>query len=145
MTDIRGEVVHKVLLDGLVDCVDLSRIHWWVEQFLPAADASELQRATIDAIWSLVTEGLADTGYPCNDEFVSEPPAEFLKEVQSAYIAQYDEPITWFRRFFVNLTEKGFAVATSTPEGRRIAEHERLRLESIRALREQTSSGTDSS
>lgn len=122
---------HQVSLDGLVDCVDLPRIHWLVEQELPNADATELQAVTVSVIRTLAEDGLVETGYPDNGEFVSEPLEDSLEELQRSYIAQYHEPIAWFGRLWLNLTDKGVAAATATPEGRRVAEHEKKRSESL--------------
>lgn len=122
---------HQVLLDGLVDCVDLPRIHWLVEQEPPDADVTELQAVTIAAIRTLVEDGLAETGYPDNGEFVCESLKKSLEELQRSYVAHYDEPIAWFGRLWLNLTDKGVATATATPDGRRIAEHERKRSEHL--------------
>lgn len=130
MTSTAEKVSREILLDGLVDCVDLPRIHWLVEQELPNADATELQAVTISVIRTLVEDGLVETGYPDNGEFVSESLDDSLEELQRSYIAQYHEPIAWFGRLWLNLTDKGVAAATATPEGRRVAEHEKKRSES---------------
>ena len=134
---VRENLRREVLEFGLVDCVGLSYIHRMVEEQMPGADPAELQRTTIDTIRSLVEDGLVETGYPDeNGDFVSQTWPESARELHDAYVAQYDDPISWFQRIFVNLTEEGISVATSTPEGRRIAEHERLRMESLRVARE---------
>ncbi|MGE2736654.1 hypothetical protein [Mycolicibacterium vaccae] len=128
---LRDRLRQQVLEFGLIGCVDLSYIHRMVEDQMPGADSSALQQATIETIRSLAEDGLVETGYPENGEFVHESLDLFLQEVHAMYVVQYDEPSAWFQQLFVNLTDKGVAVAMSTSEGRRIAEYERQRLQSI--------------
>ncbi|MBI5337471.1 MAG: hypothetical protein HZB45_07275 [Mycolicibacterium rufum] len=128
-----------LLLDALVMPINMGHINSQALERLPSASLSERQRAIVDVLQSLVDDGLVVTGYPGQDDdtFVIEPFAETLREVKRTFFDRYDEPSEWIWSCWIKLTEKGVQIATSTPEGLRVAEHERERLDAIRSERDQ--------
>lgn len=128
MSTTGEQLRQEIMLDGLVDAVGLPRIHWQAERLNPDAKASELQAQIIEAIRSLAEDGLVDTGYPnADNDFVAEPLAESMQQIQESYVAHYDEPVRWFQVVWVNLTEKGRQAVLSTEEGRRVDRGEQRR------------------
>lgn len=127
-----------LLLDALVMPINMGQINSQALERLPSASLSERQRAIVDVLQSLVDDGLVVTGYPGQDDdtFVVEPFAETLREVKRTFFDRYDEPSEWIWSCWIKLTEKGVQIATSTPEGLRVAEHERERLDAIRSERD---------
>ncbi|RDH75249.1 hypothetical protein DVS77_28180 [Mycolicibacterium moriokaense] len=122
------------MLDGLVDAVGLPRIHWQVARLNPGASAAELQAQTIEAIRSLVDDGLVEIGYTnAENDFVAEQLAESMQQIQQTYIAHYDEPVRWFQVVWVNLTEKGRDLVLASQEGQRVEKHERERMAANKA------------
>lgn len=127
-----------LLLDALVMPINMGQINSQALERLPSASLSDRQRAIVDVLQSLFDDGLVVTGYPGKDDdsFVVEPFAETLQEIKRTFFDRYDEPTEWIWSCWIKLTEKGVRVATSTPEGRRVAEHERERLDAIRSERD---------
>lgn len=133
------ELRSDLLLDALVMPINMGHINSQALELLPSASLSERQRAIVDVLQSLVDDGLVVTGYPGKDDdtFVVEPFAETFQEIKRTFIDRYDEPSEWIWSCWIKLTEKGVHIATSTPEGLRVAEHERERLDAIRSERDQ--------
>jgi hypothetical protein len=118
----RNEAREEVLLDALVEPVNMAQIHWRVQQHHASASVPELQSETIEVVRSLVADGLVETGYPGPDgDFVREPFTETMQEIRDTYIARYDEPAEWMWSCWLNLTDKGRQLATSTEAGARVA------------------------
>jgi hypothetical protein len=52
----------EVLLRGLIDWVELDRIHWYVARENPGQSLSVIQNKTLDLIRSLVSDGMFKLG-----------------------------------------------------------------------------------
>jgi hypothetical protein len=126
---VREALCQDLLLDAIVEPIHLSQIESRAQQHLPSASLPERQDEVIAAITSLVGDGLMEPGCPAKDGgFVVEQLEDTLRQIRDTYVARYDDASEWIWSFFLNLTNKGWTAATSTPEGLRIAEYERERL-----------------
>jgi hypothetical protein len=128
----RDQLRQELLYDGIIEPVNMSRIDSQVRCVMPKASTEQRQQAAVEAIRSLVDDGLVEPGFPGQDgEFVVEALGDTLAEVDDKYLGHYERPSAWMWCAWLKLTDKGWAAATSTPEGQRVAEHERERLESL--------------
>jgi hypothetical protein len=132
MSSERDQLRQEVLHDAIIEFANMAGVDSRVRQHMPSASSHEWQREAVAVIRSLVEEGLVETGYiGQDDEFVGEPLAKTLAVIADKYVGHYDEPSQWMWCAWLKLTDKGWAAATFTSEGQRVAEHERERLESL--------------
>lgn len=137
MSSERDRLRQELLYDGIIEPVNMAMIDSEVRRLMPSASPPERQQEAIAVIGSLVEDGLVEPGYlgQEEDEFVVEPLDEALAVVADKYVGHYDRPAEWMWCCWLKLTDRGWAAATSTPEGQQVAEHERERLEANRAAR----------
>jgi hypothetical protein len=140
-TTAKGKLRWELLTDGLADdCVSLSLVDSRVYQQYPTATLAERWAITLDAIREMVSEGLFEVGDRSggNDRFAAfdEPLDASMKKIRDAYVANYDDRLGWVFRFWLELTEKGRHVVTSTERGRlfaqEVAEASKRALEATR-------------
>ena len=125
MTTTHERERQSLLVSALIGPLHLAAIHAVIQSLNPNASNPELQHIVIEAIRSLVDDGLVVTGYPGSDEeFIAEPLAEAMANIESYYIGHFDEPADWMWAAWIDLTEDGKAVILETEEGRRVQAHE---------------------
>jgi hypothetical protein len=110
-----------VILWGLVDWVELERVHDFVAEENPGAPLSVLQDKTLDMIGSLVAEGLfviGDLTAP-DDRFApwDTPLGDSLRRIRSEYVDRFDDKATWPWVCWLDLTDKGTTVAHELEAG----------------------------
>lgn len=105
----------KILIQGLIDWVDLARIHWHVTQENPSAPPSEVQQKTLGTIRSLVADGLFELGDLSGEDgrFAAweTPLDESMKRIYDLYVKHFDNNSLWIWECWLNLTDKGEQVA----------------------------------
>ena len=104
----------EVLLWGLVDWVELDRIHWYVARENRAEPLSVIQNKTLDLIHSLVSEGmftLGDLTENCRFAAWTTPLEEAIRRIRDAYVTNFDDQNTWPWICWLDLTERGQQVA----------------------------------
>ena len=116
----------EVLLWGLVDWVELDRIHRFVAQESPGKLLSVVQTRTLDLIRSLVTDGLFELGDLAtpNHRFAAwdAPLDESLHRIRDLYVNQYDDGGAWWFYCWLDATEKGLKAAEAIEANRNSAE-----------------------
>jgi hypothetical protein len=107
----------KILIQGLIDWVDLGRIHWHVSQEDRSASPLEVQQKTLDTIHALVSDGLFELGDLSGEggSFVAwdAPLDESMKRIYDLYVKHFDDNSLWIWECWLNLTAKGEHVAES--------------------------------
>lgn len=105
----------SILVHGLIDWVDLARVHSDILQENPSAPLSDVQKKTLETIRSLVSEGLFELGDLSGEggRFVAwdTPLDESMKELYNVYVTHFDDRLTWTIYCWLNLTDKGEQIA----------------------------------
>jgi hypothetical protein len=116
--DADGEHVmsarEDVLRWGLVDWVELARIHRFVVTDNPGQPLSVIQNKTLDLIYSLVSDGmfkLGDLNDDCRFAAWNTPLDESMQRIRDVYVTNFDDQNTWPWFCWLDLTEKGQQVA----------------------------------
>jgi hypothetical protein len=103
------------LLQGLIDWVDLGRVHWHVTEENPSAPLSDVQNKTLETIRFLVSGGLFELGDLSGEGgcFAAWETSldESMKEIYDVYVNHFDDKLTWTVYCWLNLTDKGEQVA----------------------------------
>lgn len=104
-----------VLRWGLVDWVELKRIHSYVARANPGRPVAVVQNETLDLIRSLVSDGLFELG-DLNAEdrrfkAWNTPLDESLEAIRNAYVTNFEDQTRWPWVCWLDLTEKGQHVA----------------------------------
>lgn len=104
----------KVLLRGLVDWVDLGRIHATVKDEHPDASLSELQDQSLSLIRSLVSDGQfvfgsvrRNKGFEAWDTSLDES----MRRIRDMYVSHFDDEGSWAWGVWLKLTPNGRRVA----------------------------------
>jgi hypothetical protein len=103
-----------VLLWGLVDWVELERVHWYVSRTNSGQPLPIIQDKTLDLIWSLVSDGMFEIGELDDDcRFLAwnTPLDESMRRVRDVYVTNFDDQNTWPWFCWLAITEKGLQVA----------------------------------
>jgi hypothetical protein len=112
------DVKERLLIEGLQDWIYLSWIHqaFAFENHAPKRPVAEAQRLTLEMIQELVTEGLFVLGEPDNKR-----PSGFTRwnmsldeamaEIEDAYVTNFEDRWNWVTCAWLELTEKGKALA----------------------------------
>jgi hypothetical protein len=103
-----------VLRWGLVDWVELDRIHGYVARENPGQPLSVIQNKTLDLIHSLVSDGifkLGDLNENCRFTAWDTPLEESIQRIRNVYVTNFDDQNTWPWFCWLDLTEKGQQVA----------------------------------
>jgi hypothetical protein len=105
----------KVILWGLVDWVELERVHDFVAEENPGAQLSILQDQTLDMIGSLVAESLfviGDLTGPGN-RFTPWGTSldDSLRRIRSEYVNRFEDKTIWPWLCWLDLTDEGTRVA----------------------------------
>lgn len=100
---------------GLVDFVELERVHDFVAEESPGAQLSVLQDKTLDMVGSAVAEGLfviGDLTGPGN-RFTPWDTSldDSMRRIRSEYVDRFDDKTTWPWLCWLDLTDKGTHVA----------------------------------
>jgi hypothetical protein len=128
---LRGEL----LLDGIVDTINLAGVHSRVKQHYPSASEAGLIDETVEAIRSLVNDGLMEAGYlGDNGKFAPAPFDWWMQQLTDAYVTNHDDRAEWVFSYWLNLTDKGRRIALSTEQGKAVDRHERERIAALRAI-----------
>jgi hypothetical protein len=116
--DTDGEHVmsarEDVLRWGLVDWVELDRIHAYVARENPGQSLSVIQNKTLDLIRSLVSDGMFKLGElndNCRFTAWNTPLDESMQRIRDVYVTNFDEQNTWPWFCWLDLTENGQRVA----------------------------------
>jgi hypothetical protein len=100
---------------GLVDWVDLGRIHWYVMEDNPGAPLSRVQHQTMSLIRSLVSDGLFEIGDLSGKGgyFVAwgTPLDESMQRIYDMYVTRYDDRSYWAWACWLSLTRNGMRAA----------------------------------
>jgi len=109
------------LLHGLIDWVDLGRIHWHVLEEDPSAALSDVQNKTLETIRSLVSDRLFELGDLSgkrDTRFVGwdTPLDESIKRIHDIYVTHFDDRGLWTVFCWLNLTDKGEQIARALEE-----------------------------
>lgn len=117
-TSEHDDVKADLLVEGLRDWIRLGEVHTWFlfENHTPKRSVAEAQQLTLAMIRELVEEGLFDLGEivrNTNDGFEAWPVPldEAIAEIERKYVANYDDRWGWTACAWLQLTEKGRAVA----------------------------------
>ena len=103
-----------VLRWGLVDWVELDRIHGYVAREFPGQPLSVIQNKTLDLIHSLVSDGMFKLGdLKQGSRFTAwnTPLDESIQRIREVYVANFDDKNTWPWFCWLAITEKGLRVA----------------------------------
>jgi len=105
----------NILIHGLIDWVDLARVHSDILQENPSVPLSEVQKKTLETIRTLVSEGLFELGDLSGEggRFVAweAPLDESMREIYDVYVTHFNDKLTWTVYCWLNLTEKGEQIA----------------------------------
>jgi hypothetical protein len=105
----------EVLRWGLVDWVELDRIHWYVAKENPGKPLSVIQNKTLDLIHSLVSDGMFEvgdlTGQDGRFAAWNTPLDTSIQRIHDVYIAKFDDQNTWPWFCCLAITPKGLQVA----------------------------------
>jgi hypothetical protein len=107
----------QILLWGLVDWVDLDRIHREVASENADSNLAEIQQKTLTLIQSVVEEGLFELGdlSGADGAFVKWDSSvqDSIVRIRDVYVAHFDDRNVWPWYCWLNLTAKGERVAHS--------------------------------
>jgi hypothetical protein len=110
-----------VLRWGLVDWVELDRIHWYVASENLGQPLAVVQNKTLDLIRSLVTDGLFEVGdltsKDCRFAAWNTSLDESIQRLRDVYVTNFDNRNTWPWFCWLDLTEKGQQVAEAIEAG----------------------------
>lgn len=105
----------EVLLWGLVDWVELDRIHQYVADEDPTETSSTIQNRTLSLIRSLVGDGLFLVGDLNTDDrrFKAWNVSldEAIQRIRDAYVVNFEDRTRWPWFCWLNLTDTGREVA----------------------------------
>jgi hypothetical protein len=103
----------NLLLKGLSRPVALNAIDRKVKQQNPLASKSEVQDETLEAIRSLVDDGLFRLGGLDRRRFVpsKRPLDRSMHKISRRYVNHYDDPRRWMHSAWIKLTPKGEELA----------------------------------
>jgi len=104
-----------LLLKGLSRPVALNAIDRKIKQQNPSASTSEVQGETLEAIRSLVDDGLFRLGALEKRRFVpsKRPLDRSMDKISRSYLNHYDDPRRWMYSAWIKLTAKGEELALS--------------------------------
>lgn len=104
----------EVLGWGLIDWVELDRIHQYVAEENGGQPTSVIQSKTLELIRSLVSDGLFVVGdVKRNVGFTAWNTSldESLQRIREAYVTNFHDENTWMWFCWLNATEKGLEAA----------------------------------
>lgn len=105
----------EVLRWGLVDWVELDRIHRYVASENPDESAATIQNRTLDLIRSLVSDGLFQVGDLDTEDrrFKAWNVSldEALQRIRDAYVVNFEDQSRWPWFCWLDLTDTGQQVA----------------------------------
>jgi hypothetical protein len=104
----------EVLRWGLVDWVELRRIHGYVVEENPGQPLTVIQNKTLDLIQSLVSEGMFELGElndNCRFAAWDTPLDESLQRIREVYVTGFDDEQTWPWFCWLDATDKGLRAA----------------------------------
>jgi hypothetical protein len=117
----------EVLLWGLVDWVELDRIHWYIVRENPGRPLSVIQNKTLDLIHSLVSDGMFEVGdlATADSRFGAwdMPLDKSMQRIRDVYVTNFDDENTWPWFCWLNATEMGLQTAEAI-EARRECTHD---------------------
>jgi hypothetical protein len=111
-------VRENLLLKGLGQPLALNAIDWKIKQQNPWAGPSEVQNDTLEAVRSLVDEGLFRLGDVHARHFFTwrRPLDRSMRKISQQYVDHYDRPGRWMYSAWLNLTDKGEKLALAIEE-----------------------------
>jgi hypothetical protein len=117
-TSEHDDVREKLLIEGLRDWIRLGEIHgtFLFDNYTPKRPVAEAQQLTLSMIRELVDDGLFDLGEivrNTNDGFEAWNMSldEAMAKIEERYVANYDDRWGWTACAWLQLTEKGRALA----------------------------------
>lgn len=112
------DVKENLLVEGLCDWIRLGEVHseFLFENHTPKRSAAEAQELTLRMIRELVEEGWFDLGEivrNTNDGFEAWdlPLDDAMASIEEKYVANFDDRWGWTACAWLQLTEKGRALA----------------------------------
>jgi hypothetical protein len=111
-------VRENLLLKGLGKPVALNAIDWKIKQQNPLATRTEVQDETLEAVRSLVDDGLFKLGDVHLHRFFTwrRPLDRSMHKISHRYVDHYDDPKRWMYSAWLELTNKGEKVALALEE-----------------------------
>jgi hypothetical protein len=117
-TSEHDEVKENLLIEGLRDWTMLEGVHgaFMFDNHVPKRPVAEAQQLTLSMIRELVEEGLFDLGEivrNTNDGFEAWTMSldDAMAQIEHAYVANFDDRWGWTACVWLQLTEKGRALA----------------------------------
>jgi hypothetical protein len=105
----------EVLLLGLIDWVPLERVHQAVVDAYPGRPIRDIQEATVALVGGLVGEGLFFIGDLTGESsrFLPWPITreQAIQRIRDAYVNHFDDPDHWSWFCWLDLTDRGAAIA----------------------------------
>jgi hypothetical protein len=103
----------NLLLKGLGQPLALNAIDWKIKQQNPWATPSEVQNDTLEAVRSLVDDGLFRLGDVHARRFFGwkRPLDRSMRKISHRYVDHYDRPRRWMYSAWLNLTDEGEKLA----------------------------------
>jgi hypothetical protein len=113
-----GNVKENLLIEGLRDWIRLGEVHtaFLFDNYTPKRPVAEAQQLTLSMIREIVDEGLFDLGEivrNTNDGFEAWNLSldEAMAQIEEKYVTNYDDRWGWTACAWLQLTEKGRALA----------------------------------
>jgi hypothetical protein len=108
----------NLLLKGLGKPLALNAIDWKIKQQSPWATPSEVQNDTLEAVRSLVDDGLFRLGDVHARRFFTwkRPLDRSMRKISHRYVDHYDRPGRWMYSAWLNLTDEGEKLALAIEE-----------------------------
>jgi hypothetical protein len=117
-TSEHEDVKERLLIEGLQDWIHLTEIHteFAFDNQTPKRPVAEAQQLTLNMIRELAEEGLFDLGEIVRKghsgfEAWNLPLDEAMAKIEHAYVTNFDERWNWSFYVWLQLTEKGKALA----------------------------------
>lgn len=120
MTAVDPQVTlrEQILNVGLDDWVSLAEVETIIERYHLADTAPERQKITLEAVRSLLDEGLAQVGVPPGrgeQQFCPWPGSvdEVMGQLTERFVGHYDDPDSWEYAIWIGLTTEGDRAAAA--------------------------------
>jgi hypothetical protein len=108
----------NLLLKGLGKPLALNAVDWKIKQQNPSAPLSEVRDETLEAVRSLVDDGLFRLGEVHARRFFTwkRPLDRSMRKISHRYVDHYDRPGRWMYSAWLNLTDEGEKLALAIEE-----------------------------
>jgi hypothetical protein len=119
----KDQLREQILDVGLDDWVSLAEVETIIGHYQLAGTAVEGQQLVLDAVRSLLEDGLAEVGVPPGrgeTVFCPWPGSidEVMAQLAERYVGHYSDPDSWEYGIWIGLTDEGERVAAEARERR---------------------------